>query len=130
APYGDQILGSEGAGALCCSLIGDEVVECTLAIMLDRKHHVRVIHEIGRGGTHCAPLEAADVFRAVLLSGCPAVIVAHNHPSTDLNPSPDDLAVTNRLKAAAQILGIEFLDHLIVGANSWRSIESGKEGTG
>ena len=63
-------------------------------------------------------VDAGDVFREALKVGAEEIIVAHNHPSGDLTPSKADVAATRELKDLASRLGIEFLDHLIVGPDN------------
>lgn len=97
--------------------------ETSLALLLDRKHRVLAESRIGVGGIAHAPLDAREVFAAALRHpGVAAVLVAHNHPSGDPAPSPDDLAVTRRLARAADLLGIEFVDHVIVAARGATSL--------
>jgi DNA repair protein RadC len=55
------------------------------------------------------------VFKPAILAGSAALLVAHNHPSGDPEPSAEDVALTRRLPAAGQLLGIEILDHLVIG---------------
>jgi DNA repair protein RadC len=55
------------------------------------------------------------VFKAALLANAAAIIVAHNHPSGDPTPSPDDAALTARLAAAGEMLGVPLLDHIVIG---------------
>jgi len=57
------------------------------------------------------------VFKPALLAGASALLVAHNHPSGDPEPSADDLALTRRLVSAGNLLGIELLDHIVLGEN-------------
>ena len=67
-----------------------------------------------------------EVFGPALTLGAAAVILAHNHPSGDPTPSPEDLAVTRHLQEAGRLLGVEVLDHLVVCAERFRSLrESG-----
>ena len=92
-------------------------------LLLDRRH--RVIREtvVGVGGIAHAPMEPREVFASALrVPGVAAVLVAHNHPSGDAQPSPDDRAITRRLAQAAEVLGIEFVDHVIVAASGWSSL--------
>ena len=63
-----------------------------------------------------------EVFADPLRQRATAVIVAHNHPSGNLNPSPDDINVTLRLKKAGDLLGIKVLDHLIFSEDNFRSM--------
>jgi DNA repair protein RadC len=99
--------------------------EESVALVLDRKH--RLLREVcvGYGGVAHAPMEAREVFSAALREpGAAAVLVAHNHPSGDPTPSPDDVAVTRRLAHGARVVGLELLDHLIIAASGWSSVVS------
>ena len=60
-------------------------------------------------------VHAREVFKPAILAGAAAILLAHNHPSGDPEPSAEDLALTRRLKAAGDLLGIAILDHIIVG---------------
>jgi DNA repair protein RadC len=92
-------------------------------LLLDRRH--RLLREVivGIGGIAHAPMEPREIFAAALREpGVAALLVAHNHPSGDPTPSPEDRAVTSRLNRAAETLGLEFLDHVIVSAGGWSSL--------
>ncbi len=65
-----------------------------------------------------AVVDPAEVFREALKAGASKIIVAHNHPSGDLTPSKADIDTTARLRAASNLLGVQFLDHLILGKDS------------
>jgi len=67
------------------------------------------------------------VFKAAVVANAAAVIVLHNHPSGDPTPSEDDWQVTERLKAAGEILGITVIDHVIVAADGYWSLTKGLE---
>jgi DNA repair protein RadC len=69
--------------------------------------------------TFMAPRE---VFRDALLANASAVVLAHNHPSGDPEPSRDDELVTRRLVRAGELVGVEVLDHLVVGGERWVSL--------
>ena len=64
-----------------------------------------------------AEIDAGAIFREALKVGAEEIIVAHNHPSGDLTPSKADVDATKKLREAAQLLGVKFLDHLIVGSS-------------
>lgn len=83
---------------------------------LDRKHRVRGYQEIGRGGIGQAPAEPREIYQAALLANAAAVVVAHNHPSGDPEPSVDDFALARRLAQAGTVLGVDFVDHVVIGA--------------
>ncbi|MDA8263028.1 MAG: hypothetical protein M0Z47_09375, partial [Actinomycetota bacterium] len=69
-------------------------------------------------------VEPRSVFTAALLTNAAAVIVAHNHPSGDPEPSPQDILLTHRLVQCGGILGIPVLDHLVIGAGCWSSMRA------
>ena len=81
------------------------------------------LHVVSIGSVNSSMLPPAEVLKAALLANASAVIVAHNRPSGDAEPSPEDLAVTTRLREAGRLVGIELLDHLIIGAEEWVSLK-------
>jgi DNA repair protein RadC len=62
------------------------------------------------------------VFRLAIVAGASGLVISHNHPSGDANPSAEDLTLTRRLAAAGSLLGIEILDHIITGDGTGRWI--------
>ena len=70
---------------------------------------------IGLGGVDSCMVSVAEILKLVLLSNCPSCLLLHNHPSGNIRPSGEDRTVTDRVKRAAGIMGIELMDHLIVG---------------
>lgn len=95
----------------------DAPVESFLLLMLDTQH--RLIGgapvEITRGTLNASLVHAREVFRPAIIAGAAAVIIAHNHPSGDPQPSIEDREVTQQLVAAGRLLGIPVHDHIIVG---------------
>ena len=97
-----------------------------LVLCLATKLHVIAYHEVGRGTLDTVLVHPREVFKAALLANAAAIVVAHNHPSGDPSPSPDDRDMTRRLVAAGGVLGIAVLDHIIVGDGGYYSFkESG-----
>ena len=74
------------------------------------------------GGIASVPVEPRTIFTAALLANAAAVIVAHNHPSGDPEPSTQDITLTRRLLAAGDLLGIPVLDHLVIGDGCWSGL--------
>jgi len=66
---------------------------------------------------------ARELFKSALLANASRVILCHNHPSGDLTPSDDDIALTRRIVTAGQLLGIDVCDHLIVGRDGYKSLK-------
>jgi DNA repair protein RadC len=92
-----------------------EPVEVCLLLLVNTRHRLLAIQEIGRGSLDSCVVHPREVFKAAIVANAAGVIVAHNHPSGDPTPSPDDIALCDRLRNAATILGIELLDFLIIG---------------
>ncbi|MCX6071372.1 MAG: hypothetical protein NTU91_11025, partial [Chloroflexi bacterium] len=65
-----------------------------------------------------------EVFRPALHANAASVIIAHNHPSGDVSPSPEDIAVTRAFVEAGRLLDIEVLDHLVIAANRYTSLKA------
>lgn len=99
-----------------------EVVENMLALVLDAKHRVLGVYEACRGQASSVAVSPVDLLRAVVAAGAVAFIAVHNHPSGDPEPSVEDRALTQHLKQAAKVLGVAFLDHIIIGEDSWVSL--------
>ncbi|MCJ7736369.1 MAG: hypothetical protein MUQ10_03510, partial [Anaerolineae bacterium] len=74
------------------------------------------------GTLNSAQIRVADIFQVALRRNAAAVVVAHNHPSGDPSPSPEDVSVTRELVAAGKLLDIEVLDHLVIGDGRWVSL--------
>jgi DNA repair protein RadC len=83
-------------------------------LLLNVKHKVIAVHRVAVGSVGSVEVHPREVFRAAVLAGASAVILAHNHPSGDTSPSTDDKVLTCRLAQAGKLLGIPVLDHVIV----------------
>lgn len=86
-----------------------------LAVLLDGKNRMLGYHVVSIGSLTASLVHPREVFKAVILANAAAMIVVHNHPSGDPTPSTEDQAITRRLKQAAELLGISFLDHVVIG---------------
>jgi DNA repair protein RadC len=91
------------------------------AIALDARQRVLSRILVARGGVSACPATPADVFRPLLRESASAMVLVHNHPSGACEPSSEDLAFTERLSRAGQLLGIFLLDHVIVGREGYFS---------
>lgn len=97
-------------------------------VLLDTKNHVQAIREVYRGSVNSSQIRVSEVFRDAVRENCPAIVVAHNHPSGDPTPSPEDVHVTRDLIAAGKLLDIDLLDHLVIGRSSYVSLRQKKLG--
>ena len=84
-------------------------------LLIDTKSQVVGQRVIYQGNISSAIIRTAEVFRPAVIEAVPSVIIAHNHPSRDPDPSPDDVMITRKLKQAAQLLDIDLLDHIVIG---------------
>jgi len=118
-----QILRPEDAAALLTPRLAHLHREESVVLLLDRRHRVLREVSVGIGGVAHAPMEPREVFAAAFREpGVAAVLVAHNHPSGEATPSTDDIAITGRLARGADLIGLEFVDHIIVAASGWTSL--------
>jgi len=86
-------------------------------LALNNKHRFSGLKVISTGSMTQSLVHPREVFHAAIVLRAAAVIVIHNHPSGDPAASPDDIAITKRLTEIANVLGIRFLDHLIIGSD-------------
>ena len=98
-------------------------VEHFIALSLDARHRVVAEHWLAKGTMTSCAISIADVFRVLVRVAAPNVIFVHNHPSGDAAPSGDDLALTQRLIAAGELLGIRVLDHIILARDGRVSLD-------
>jgi DNA repair protein RadC len=92
-------------------------------ILLDTKNRVVDIPTIYVGSVNTTMIRVAEVFREAIRRNCPSLIVLHNHPSGDVSPSPEDVAVTRQIVEAGKLMDVEVLDHLIVSRTVFVSLK-------
>ena len=113
---------SESAAALM-TILENEPAEVFAILCLTTKHRIIAYHEVSRGTLDSTLVEPREVFTAALLAHAAAIIAVHVHPSGDPTPSPDDLEVTRRLAAAGHLIGVEVVDHIIIGDARYCSLK-------
>ena len=89
-----------------------------MVLCLDSKNQPTTLHSVSLGNLNSAPVHPREVFKTAILGNANAIILSHNHPSGDPTPSQEDLDITRRLREAGNILGIEVLDHIILGGGT------------
>jgi DNA repair protein RadC len=94
---------------------GSRPVEQFGAVLLDTKNRLLRVTVVSTGSLDASVVLPRDVFREAAVGGAASLVLFHNHPSGDPTPSPDDVAITRRLVAAGQVMGIAVLDHVILG---------------
>ncbi len=118
-----QVKSPQDAANLLMLEMGILEQEHLRTIMLDSKNHVLKVHTIYVGSVNTANVRVGELFREAIRLNSVAMIVAHNHPSGDPTPSPEDVAVTRKIVEAGQLLNIEVLDHLVIGQQRWVSLK-------
>jgi DNA repair protein RadC len=92
-------------------------------LLLDRRNRVMDVVEIYQGSVNSSQVRVGEIFRPAIQRLASAIIVCHNHPSSDPTPSPDDVAVTRAIVQAGKLLDCECLDHLVIGRGRWVSLK-------
>ena len=100
----------------------EQTEEYMYMLCLNTKLKLNGIFEISHGNVNSSIVGAREVFQKALLGNAVSIILIHNHPSGDCKPSREDIKVTERLKEAGNIIGIDVLDHIIIG-NSYCSLK-------
>lgn len=125
--FPDPVRDSAGVYRLLCSAARTWDRERFLTLILDGKNRVVAIDEVAVGTATAALVHPREILKTVLLANGVSIILVHNHPSGDPTPSEEDLALTRRIKAAAELMGIRFLDHVVLGDGCFRSlVEDGR----
>lgn len=117
-PIGDP----EDAARIIEPLLRREPREVFLAALLDTKRRVNAVHRVSIGGIDHCPAAPREVFQVALLANAASIIIAHNHPSGDPQPSQPDVRLTERLIDAGRLLGVPVLDRLVIGDARWVSL--------
>jgi len=106
---------------------GARLVEQFGIVLLDTKHRVLGTTVVTSGTLNSTVVQPRDVFRAAMLGAAAAVVAFHNHPSGDPSPSQEDVELTRRLAAAGMLMGIDLVDHLVLGDTRYFSFrETGR----
>ena len=114
----------EAASALVRPTLLDKKKEHFVALLLDNRHHLIRLAPIAIGSLSATLVHPRELFKEAIAASAAAVIIAHNHPSGDPAPSVQDVELTARLVAGGGLLGIEVLDHLIIGAEGTVSLQA------
>ena len=113
--YQDKITNLECVPKIIQDYIGDEAKEHLIVICLGTNHTITGLHTVSQGTLTKSICHPREVFKPAILNNAKSIILAHNHPSGDIEPSEGDEGITARIKEAGEILGIDLLDHIIVG---------------
>lgn len=97
-------------------------------MLLDTRNNVLGIDQVYRGSVNSSQVHVGELFRTAIRRNSPNVIIVHNHPSGDPEPSPDDVAVTRAFVEAGKLLDIKVLDHLVIGNGRFVSLKERRLG--
>jgi len=118
-----QIVSPNDAAALLQPFMAHLDHEELRVLVLDTKNRVVANILLYQGTVNSSVLRASEVFRQAVVRNCPGILVAHNHPSSDPTPSPEDVEVTKQLLEAGRLLDIDLLDHIIIGNPRFTSLK-------
>ena len=97
-------------------------------ILLDTRNHVLRMPTLYIGSLNSTTIRISEIFRAAIKENAAALIVAHNHPSGDPSPSPEDVHITRTIVQAGELLNIDLLDHIVIGHNRFVSLKERRLG--
>jgi hypothetical protein len=124
----DQITSPADIASLLMVEMSHLTQEQLKVVCLSTKNHVQKIHMVYQGSVNTSPVRIAEVFREPIKLNSAAVITAHNHPSGQPDPSPEDIVLTRQLVEAGKLLQIDVLDHLVIGQGRWISLRERRLG--
>lgn len=118
----DKIFCSSQVAERLINYIGDDTQERLVAIYLDTKNHIVAFSDVATGSDNKTLFPVRSILQRMLLINTNSIIIGHNHPSGDTDPSLEDIRSTKNLKQVMDIMGAQLLDHIIVGKNSYTSL--------
>ena len=119
-----KIRTAENVSRLLMNEMQYEKREKVKVLVLNTKNILLRILDVSYGGTNSAVIEPKDILTEPTKMGAPKIILVHNHPSGDPTPSKEDIELTKRIYKASALLGIELLDHIVIGKQKYISIFS------
>lgn len=122
--YKTSIKSPNDVEAVIKEFLKDRDREYFIVLCLNKKGYVNNLSVISIGSLSSTIVTPREVFKVAILSNAASIIIAHNHPSGIVAPSEEDKAITLKLIEAGKIMGIEILDHIIVGDSSFLSFKT------
>lgn len=120
---GRRVRSPEDAANIIRDFIGDSDREKFVVLGLSTKNEPQLLQVVHTGSINASIVHPREVMKALILSNCTSCVISHNHPSNDVTPSPEDIDMTNRLVESGKILGIDILDHLVLGSDKFLSLK-------
>lgn len=120
-----SLISTKIAGTWMMEALKDEYQEQLLALFLNTKNEVILTKMIFKGGLNQSIAHPREIFREAVRCSAARLIIGHNHPSGNVTPSQADIDFTKRMVECGQLMGIELLDHIIVGNEQYLSLQEG-----
>ncbi len=111
------------AADLFRQFIGDCDRESFCILCLNTKNEPTALHQVSTGSLNASIVHPRETFKLAILANSASIIACHNHPSGQPDPSPEDMELTERLRDSGCLLGIELLDHIILGDGTFVSMK-------
>ena len=119
-----QVRDAKGAAETLAAYLAGEDREHFVVMLLNSKNRIIGINTVSIGSLSSSLAHPREVLKPAILCNAAAIIVAHNHPSGEVEPSREDIEITKRLQGACDLLGIKLLDHIVIGDNGrWCSFQ-------
>jgi DNA repair protein RadC len=122
-PNGHQVRSPQDIADLLAPEMEPLLQEQLRVVLLDRRNRVLDVVMVYQGNVGTAVVRMAELFRDAVVANAPAVVIVHNHPSGDPEASQDDVRITKDAAAAAKLLSIDLLDHVILGQGRFVSLK-------
>lgn len=113
----------EDAAQILMPLLAHREQEYLVVMLLDTRNRLLDVIEIYHGSLNSSMVRVGELFKPALQRNAAAILIAHNHPSTDPTPSPDDVTVTRVIVQAGKLLDVSVIDHLVIGLSRWTSLK-------
>lgn len=121
--HSKKISSPKDAAKICKQVLENEDRENLIVLALDTKNNVNAINVVSIGSLNSSIVHPREVFKPLILANACSFIISHNHPSGNTTPSSEDINITKRLKECSKFMGIDLLDHIIIGNNEYISLK-------
>lgn len=118
-----RIKTADEAAYLVRTLLESSDREKLIVCCLNSKNEPTSLSVVSIGSLNSSIVHPREVFKTAIISNAASILIAHNHPSGDIEPSKEDINITERIKQSGDIIGIKLLDHLIIGDNKHLSLK-------
>ena len=117
------ILNPNDAAQILMPILAHREQEYLLVMPLDTRHRMLDVIEVYHGSLNASLVRVGEVFKPALQRNAAGILVAHNHPSGDPDPSPEDVYLTRSIIEAGKLLDVNLVDHLVIGLSRWVSLK-------